>query len=550
MKIALDRLDCRGLALALPRDAPRGGRADPDVVDIARAAHLRGVYEQDATRIHLGAVAATELDVTRACWHLASGRILAPAPASLGDFAIDAEIGRGKLAHGRPRFAGRVAASRGRLGALTVELPSLTASGEVELESAAYKASAGDGSEAGAGALRVAGLSVTTGALRVAADRVEASELLVVWGGKVALTVHAASVVARDVALTVGELVVRADEVRVAELELSRAGGRLSVAAAGATLVGVVVESAGLIVRADELRLPAGARLRDGTLGFAQLDCGEVGVEIAPRPAGKPAKRRAHGASSAFDWSFLDAVEGQLAIDLTVDAKVPLIKRRVATHRFRIAIEGGTIDYQQLERGLSFLEDAILDFAVRRGSLVLELDVPLVPFDNRTLVSWPLDTDGLALAGRNRVRLRTLPGYRLPAAASGTRRKKDTGLELSRLDFDRIDADLRVGGPARIALGDGAITLGRADGPGVGELRVDGTLLHRPGEAQPAELTLEARAIVAAVEALALGRATLHVGRIGVGAVTGGAMTFEGLRPTGGRATLRELALRDGRLDL
>ena len=74
-------------------------------------------------------------------------------------------------------------------------------------------------------------------------------------------------------------------------------------------------------------------------------------------------------------------------------------------HKLRVPVEHGVINFHELERDLSFLEDAVLDFEWKGDRLILEKDIPLVPFDNETLVSWRLDDEGQALADAERLRL-------------------------------------------------------------------------------------------------------------------------------------------------
>ena len=105
----------------------------------------------------------------------------------------------------------------------------------------------------------------------------------------------------------------------------------------------------------------------------------------------------------------------------TSTSPFPILGSRKATHRFRIPVEQGTIDYMALESNLSTLENALLDFAVRDGELVLERVNPLFPARGRgkPIVAWSLTAMDLELAKRDLVRLAILPDARLVGESSG-----------------------------------------------------------------------------------------------------------------------------------
>ena len=107
-----------------------------------------------------------------------------------------------------------------------------------------------------------------------------------------------------------------------------------------------------------------------------------------------------------IDWRFLDALHGNIALNLGVDLAVPVIGSIQRTYELEIPIEGGIIDFTKLERQLGAIEDAIIDFEVEDGRLILEKDIPLMA--NKTLLYWPLGPEEQRLAKDEKVRLRTL----------------------------------------------------------------------------------------------------------------------------------------------
>ena len=97
----------------------------------------------------------------------------------------------------------------------------------------------------------------------------------------------------------------------------------------------------------------------------------------------------------------------------------------------------------------------------------------------KTLVDWPLGPDEVALAERNRVHLRTLAAPRVHASEpeEAAPRKGESSFELTRLELDPIDADLKLSGPGSLPVGDeGVVHLGTSRVPAIGQLvvRVDG----------------------------------------------------------------------------
>ncbi len=132
--------------------------------------------------------------------------------------------------------------------------------------------------------------------------------------------------------------------------------------------------------------------------------------------------------ASPPEWTevmtLLDGLAGVINVELSLDLTVPVIGRRRATHRFRIPIADGAVDYMGLEKDLSTLESALLDFAIRDGALVLEMGIPFLPTRGlgKPILQWDLAPADLDLARRDRIRLAVLPRFRTVGGESGSSR--------------------------------------------------------------------------------------------------------------------------------
>jgi hypothetical protein len=214
---------------------------------------------------------------------------------------------------------------------------------------------------------------------------------------------------------------------------------------------------------------------------------------------------------------------------------VPVLGRRRATHRFRVPIDAGTIDYRQLESDLHWLEDAFVDLELMGGRLVLEQDLPLIPFAGKALLWWDLSPEELALARQRRVKLSTLPHFEKPPREPGPRKKSSVSLHT--IALRKIDIELNIHVPVELVLGEVArVQFGSDQRPSLVKLTVAGELHHSRHD-DLAETTL-----TGAIEQLAASRADLRAGSAAISA--GGlelarlehvCLEFNGFRP--GRLT-------------
>ncbi len=230
---------------------------------------------------------------------------------------------------------------------------------------------------------------------------------------------------------------------------------------------------------------------------------------------------------------------------MVVDMKLPVLERRVATHRLRLDLREGALDFKQLEGGLSPLENAILDFEVEDAGLMLELDAVLV---TRQLVLWPLDVEGQRLARQGRVRLRTFAqptvAARAPAARAPTRaatRPWPSAASKSRTSAPTSPSPARR--PSRSARA--TLRLGAEGAPALGSLRANGSVVYDPAAAPPeTAVTFELADLDLGLDALALGDRRLDVAPPASGSSPRASSPSAASRPTGASMTLRALDLR------
>jgi hypothetical protein len=325
------------------------------------------------------------------------------------------------------------------------------------------------------------------------------------------------------------------------DLAISFVGGHTHVAVTRATAARGTVATPHMAIELEDIRIRE-LRIGGGEVAVAELDAAVVRLCHDDLRRAGTGQAAGDGSDRRFDLGFADHLEGKLEVDLTTDATVPLIGRRRATHKFRIPIHDGAIDIKELEHDLSALEDAVLDFVFEKGALHLVKDIPLVPFDRKTLLYWPLAEGDLELAADNRVRISRLADYHTPRSGSG--RGKGNGgkssVALRELHFDNIAADLSLTGPATVDLAGGRIHLGEVSG-----LRAQGEIHHDAAEdtADETLVELESADWSLRIEGLDVGGRRLDVDRLAVDRLEGAAITFHDVAPAEMRATVHGLHL-------
>lgn len=328
-------------------------------------------------------------------------------------------------------------------------------------------------------------------------------------------------------------------------LRISGSEGQLE---AGTVVVEGVEFEGDLSSRAErvvgqDLRVAWGADGYRVTLRSLELDGAHVGLDLREKSqeaGGEDKSRGSRSPVALFDWRTLDGLSGALDVDVHVNMKVPVIVTRRAKHPFRIQIREGTVNYMDLERSLSALEESILDFAVREGSLVLERGIPLIPTRGRgtPLVLWPLEERDLALTSEDRVRLAVLPRYERVEQESGGEEQGDSSVSLEELSLVDLQALLRL----EVQETRGTASSLRA--LGFEELQLQGTVHHSPGkEPRQGEVTGKLRALCGSISGLFLGESQLDIGQLTLSALTDLRARFLDVRPEKVNFALSDLRL-------
>ncbi|MBX3203531.1 MAG: hypothetical protein KF764_00620 [Labilithrix sp.] len=492
MRVTLERVDTRGLRVDLPSPA-----RDQAVV-LASASNLRGTLAIDEGKTTLSDVLAD--DVILASLRILLGELVlsSAAGARLTGLGLALEQSAGGLALD-------VTAASLLAEDLSVVIGDVAVRGRAHLGGVKLVVREGAGSLA-AESVELGALSLRIGDLELAAEVVRGERVTIAWGPD-PFRLTGAGLHAPSLRVTVPDTAIAAEDVTLAGLDVD--GGSIGVARAA-------VESARVEVTLAA-SAPADAAGR---------------APAAPSRAGEP----------LVDLSLLDALNGRLDVDVAVDLTVPIIGRRHATHRLRVAIDQGTIDYLALEKNLSRLEDAILDFAVRDGGLALERVNPLLPArgHGKPIVVWDLDAGDLELAKNDRVRLAVLPTARVVGADDpkpGAPPAKSP-IALRQLAFVGIDARLSVT-PGEPALERGQLRLKR-----VGSLALGGEVRYDPGEpAPPGLLRGDLAELAASVHGLAVGASVLDVEAVEAVRVAPFEIVFADVTPTAIRLDLNRLAL-------
>jgi hypothetical protein len=548
MKITLDGLDGRNFTLRLPLDDNRGEH----VIALHDTKRLRGLYDHDATRFSLDPVEADAI-VGEVAWVLDGGSFHLAGPASLGATSIDLDIRRDDQP---PAVTGEA-----RCASLDAPVTRLHRAG-LELYGAlsftalvARHDAAADVWAVTADTLGARTTSLAQEPLHARVESLDVRALVArLGGGTTALTL--ADLVVRDLTLTTGDTEVKAVGATFTGLRVTRDEAGLTLAADAVTLTDVALSSGRRRLRSPSLHLGSLRYAPDG-VSFDRLAADELSFAIeglgegtaSPEAPDEPAlgTRRTLG----LDLPLLDHVDARIEADIVVDVKLPVIAGRVATHRLRLAIDDGALDFKQLERGLSRLEDAILDFEVVPEGLMLELDAVVV---KRELLLWPLDAEGLRLARQNRVRLRTFAQptmtVRPPSPRSDKEKEKESesAVALRRIEVQGLRIEGGVDGASTLPLAGGTLRLGADGVVALGRLCVTGSLLHDARTPTDTTLSIDLADLDAGLDAIAVGERRLDVARLRVGQLTEGRVTFCGFSPRAVTGTLRAVELTGLRL--
>ena len=494
MKLSLERLDTRGFILELPGTT---GQA----VAIASTEHLRGTIAIEENKTTLSGVEADTIAL--ASLRLLLGRLLLSGASGATLTGLGVTVERTSDHLQLDTNAASLAASE-----LEVVIDDVAVRGRVHLAGVKL-AVKGEHGSLSAERVSIEAFSLRLGDVEIGADVVRGAAVTIAWGGPFVLRAGALESPALRVVTPAARVLLNDVAVNAFVLD----GGK--VTAGRAAVRGARVEA----------RLASGAE-RSSSAGSSSTP--------APSPAGTR--------DVLVDPSLLDALHGHLDVDVELDLTVPIIGRRRATHRLRIAIDQGTIDFLALERNLSALEDAILDFAVRDGGLALERVNPLFPARGRgkPIIAWPLDPADLELANNNRVRLSVLPraevvGSDEPAEADAAPKK--SAVALRHLGLVNIGA--------RLALAPTRGLRGQIRPKQIDALALGGNVYYDPGEATPpGVLRAEAAGLAVSLHGLSLGASTLDAA-IEIAKVTGLEVAFADVTPTALRLEVSGLTVSD-----
>lgn len=277
--------------------------------------------------------------------------------------------------------------------------------------------------------------------------------------------------------------------------------------------------------------------------------------EVHPADQAPPPRR-----TKIFDWHLLDALQGEFNVDLEVDLTVPVIGRRRTTHRFRVPIDAGAIDYRELEKDLSTLENSILDFAVRSdGTLVLERGIPILPTRGwgKPILTWQLEPEDLALAKENRIRLAVIPHFAV-AGSEATEAEATAG---EATEGEATESERKEEGSSRLALRslvlskmETRLSLGASVKPleaairflTVEQFSLLGQVQFHPGQRQePGHLGGEVREVESTLVDLPLAAHALSIARLHVGSVADLQGDFLGPRPSSLDCALRDVSFEE-----
>ncbi len=473
--------------------------------------------------------------------------VLAPSRGVTGSYRSDDEAVR---LDAQSREALALSAARWTLDGGDISLEGEAALSRPIVKLTFPRTDGGTRGEVACGAITAGGIAIAldglTQPIRVASPALENAGLAL--DGKGSIGIVAEALEARRVSLSIGGTEVIIEGLTAAELRVHKpAGGKWKVEAKSLEAQRIAVEVGALSVVIDEpavgrLSWKSGGNIELGALETPALQVQHRSLsasgERAPEPPPADAPKRSR---SRLDLTALDQLAGKLDLDITADTTVPVIGSRRATHHFRLAVDHGTIDYYKLEKSLSRLEDALLDFEVQGHKLALVVDLAL---KKKTIVSWKLSDDEVELAHRRLVKLRRLIHYQLPPSSGDS-----SAFEIRELLFDNIDIQLRMLAGGSMTIGRGKLHFGSEEQKAaIRKLQIRGRVCHRParrGHTPPAgRLDIAGEKLALGADDLNIGSRRLTVQALSIGAIDKTSLTFAGFSPAALDTTIRELEVR------
>ncbi len=356
----------------------------------------------------------------------------------------------------------------------------------------------------------------------------------------------------KDAQVTLDDLFIRLGVLSVSGLKVSWEEGKLRTTALKAHAKDLHIKKAGACFDIAAIDLPEGLevgeqlKVREVLIGAV-----EIAVEELVKKASQEAQEDSTPASRSIpelklDTNVFDTINGRVDADMTVSVTLPVIGKRVATHLFRIPIEGGIVNYLDFEKGLSDLEDAFIDIRVRGDKLVLERDIPIIPGLNKPIVTWDLSPGERVLASQHLVRIGTLLKYKVVGGDEPEDPSKKSKLRLHRLDFDSIAVHLSLDETALLKSGEGSLRVH------IDALDLAGSLHFDPDPEDEVLLTAlaaKAKGLGTVAQNLRIGNQKLS-GCLQIGAVDQFQLGLDEVRPTHLRLALKNIALSQFVFDL
>lgn len=498
MKISFEKVDARGLELELPH-AQRASLREAD--------GLRGLLDAEGDRLTITNAGAERLGV--AALRLVFGDLELATGSGLDLDGVSLAV---------ERVGARLALdlqANARASALRIAIHATVVEGSARLEGAKLFVRDAEGTLS-ADRVVIESFVLRLGRVELRAEALTGGTVEIGWGAS-GFRLTAATLEAPTLRIDAGAVRAALAGVKV---------GRLAVSTTAITIGDVAADKLRVAVTLDP---PAPRRSQ------------------APGRTSKapPAPPRSQApAEPMVDLATLDGLGGDVDVDVAVDIRIPILGHRRATHRLRVPLEGGSLDFRALENNLAKLENALLDFALRDGALVLERVNPLFPKRGygKPVVTWPLGADDVALGERDRVRLAVLPGYQL--AGGDDRDDGDEGRavedgapgEKSAVGLERLDL---LGIDVRLVLAPKTpIERGRIRARSASAIEVKGEL-HFAESTGSAEGPPPAGEIQASVSELALsihdlpaGSAHVDVREVSFAEIAPLLVGFAGFRPT------------------
>jgi hypothetical protein len=247
------------------------------------------------------------------------------------------------------------------------------------------------------------------------------------------------------VEIGIGELLIKIPHAVASELRVEWGGAESPrISAAGLRFGDVTVRHGSTLYQFEGCEL-INVNYDAAEFSVDLLGIRELGALVQTGAAGASADAAEDSATSFPLLPFLAeltrATSGEVQAELHVSLGFGRLSR-TAIHQLSLPLRDGLFDYRKLEHGLSTFEDALLDFSVRQGTLVLEAGVPFLPTRGHgyPIMSWPLLREEQELAESGYVSLACImaSGRGLEAEKAGAPSQPPGAFHGQRLKLQRL----------------------------------------------------------------------------------------------------------------